>query len=122
MLSAKPPGRADPLDWRHSRDIETSPDIWCPRYFRCTDPRCLRLVTHGFVALGGCACGNPRLIAAGRLTWWECVGLKMGRYALTAVEGTLIRPWNWKGLYAWFEALVYQRPYYYPSDTPAERD
>jgi len=85
--------RADPADWRDSRDIELAPGQWAPRYFRCTDARCLRLVTYGQVALGGCQCGNPRVIAAGRLEWLERVRLKLGLYPLTPGEAALIHPW-----------------------------
>ncbi len=85
--------KADPDNWRDSRDIELAPGQWAPRYFRCTDARCLRLVTYGQVALGGCICGNPRVIAAGRLDWHECVRLKLGFYPLCPRELAAIRPW-----------------------------
>lgn len=98
--------RANPDDWRDSRDIELTPGQWAPRYFRCTDARCLRLVTYGQIALGGCQCGNPRLVAAGRLDWRERVRLKLGCYPLTDLEAELIRPWTCERVYGQIAALV----------------
>jgi hypothetical protein len=106
-MTGTAPAHANPDDWRDSRDIEIEPGHWAPRYFRCTDARCLRLVTYGQVALGGCVCGNGRLVPAGRLDRRERWGLKLGRYALTGQELAGIRPLTWKGVYGSLQGLIW---------------
>ena len=87
------PHRASPDDWRDSRDIERTPgEGWSPRYFRCTNPRCLSLVTDGQIKLGGCVCGTPRLMPAGTLDTEEILRLQQGGYPLTQREYDLVQP------------------------------
>lgn len=84
--------RADPDDWQDTGDIEVIPGQWAPRYYRCSNARCLRLVTYGQIRLGGCVCGGGRVLAAGPLDVEEVDGLKRGDYPLTDSEYALIQP------------------------------
>ena len=87
------PEQAAPADWQDSRDIEREPHGgFAPRYFRCTNPRCLRLVTDGQILLGGCICGTARLVPAGPLEPQEVAGLRAGAYPLSPREAALIQP------------------------------
>lgn len=91
-METREPQHADPENWQDSRDIETEPGNWVPRYFRCASPRCLKLVTHGQVKLGGCECGGTKLLAAGKLEPDEVYALKAGNMPLTQAESDLIEP------------------------------
>lgn len=78
--------------WRACQDLDRDGLGGVPRWFRCS--RCNSLVTHGMVQVGGCHCGNRRLLTALSLTWWEIVSLKLGRYPLDTRERDAVRPWR----------------------------
>lgn len=77
--------------WRNCKDVMITGVIEnVPRYLRCM--RCYRLVTHGQIACGGCACGNRKLNPCLELTIPEMVLLKLGWFPLTLWEHDAIQP------------------------------
>lgn len=79
-------------DWAQGGDCELAPGQWAPRYYRCTNAQCVKLVTYGQLRLGGCVCGNGRLVASGPLSLSEKLGLKVGKYPLTEREYAAVAP------------------------------
>lgn len=78
--------------WRSCRDLEEENLEQIPRWFRCMESRCNRLVTHGQVSLGGCICGNRRLTQARLLTWMEILLVKLGWFPLDSRERKSVAP------------------------------
>ncbi len=79
--------------WRQCGDVYIKGVIErAPRYLRCLKAGCNRLVTHGQVSMGGCACGNRKLAPALSLSYIEAILLKIGWFPLADWERAEVKP------------------------------
>ena len=77
-------------DWRSCKDFTSGEYAGTPRWLRCM--RCYRLVTHGQIQFGGCACGFRKLNPCLELTTPEMLLLKLGWFPMVEFEREAVRP------------------------------